>query len=76
MKGTSADLANIGSPAVGAGSSQGAAFLRGFVPEDVAWCHLDIAGTAWNTVNRDWVGGPTGSGVGARLILDYLFSRS
>lgn len=76
MKGTSADLANIGSPAVGAGSSQGAAFLRGFVPQDVAWCHLDIAGTAWNTVNRDWVGGPTGSGVGARLILDYLFSRS
>ena len=48
MKGRAADLANIGSPAVGAGSSQGAAFLSNFVPEGADWCHLDIAGTAWN----------------------------
>ena len=76
MKGRSADLANIGSPAMGAGSSQGAAFLSHFVDEDVAWAHLDIAGTAWNTRDRDWVGGASGSGVGARLLIEYLLQRS
>lgn len=76
MKGRSADLANIGSPAMGAGSSQGAAFLSHFVDEDVSWAHLDIAGTAWNTRDRDWVGGASGSGVGARLLIEYLLQRS
>lgn len=76
MKGRSADLANIGSPAMGAGSSQGAAFLSHFVDADVAWAHLDIAGTAWNTRDRDWVGGASGSGVGARLLIEYLLQRS
>ena len=75
MKGKHADLQNIGSPAVGAGSSQGAAFLSHFVEGDVDWCHLDIAGTAWNTTNRDWVGGAAGSGVGARLLFEYLANR-
>ncbi|MFT7679397.1 MAG: leucyl aminopeptidase [Planctomycetota bacterium] len=75
MKGTSADLTNLGSPAVGAGSSTAAAFLSNFVPEGTAWCHLDIAGSAWNTRNRDWVGGPQGSGVGTRLLLEYLLRR-
>jgi leucyl aminopeptidase len=56
---------------MGAGSSSGAAFLSNFV-EDTEWCHLDIAGTAWGGSNRDWVGGPTGSGVGARLLYRYL----
>ncbi len=72
MKGAMADLANIGSPALGAGSSQGAAFLASFVDADVAWAHLDIAGTAWATRDRDWVGGPAGTGVGTRLFIDYL----
>ena len=76
MKGRSADLANIGSPAMGAGSSQGAAFLSHFVDDDVSWAHLDIAGTAWNTRDRDWVGGASGSGVGARLLIEYLLQRS
>lgn len=76
MKGKSADLANIGSPAMGAGPSQGAAFLSHFVDEGRAWAHLDIAGTAWNTRDRDWVGGSTGTGVGARLLIEYLLQRS
>ncbi|MFT5731518.1 MAG: leucyl aminopeptidase [Planctomycetota bacterium] len=76
MKGKSADLANIGSPAMGAGASQGAAFLSHFVSEDRAWAHLDIAGTAWNTRDRDWVGGSQGSGVGARLLVEYLLQRA
>ncbi len=76
MKGQSADLQNIGSPAMGAGPSQGAAFLSHFVAEERAWAHLDIAGTAWNTRDRDWVGGSQGSGVGARLLIEYLLQRA
>ena len=76
MKGKSADLANIGSPAMGAGSSQGAAFLSHFVSEGREWAHLDIAGTAWNTRDRDWVGGSAGTGVGARLLIEFLMQRA
>jgi leucyl aminopeptidase len=36
---------------------------------------MDIAGTAWNTAARGWVGGAMGSGVGARLLVDYLGRR-
>ncbi|MEM1451940.1 MAG: M17 family metallopeptidase, partial [Planctomycetota bacterium] len=76
MKGKSADLANIGSPSMGAGPSQGAAFLAHFAGEGSDWAHLDIAGTAWNTRDRDWVGGSTGTGVGARLLVEYLLRRA
>jgi len=76
MKSKMADLANIGSPTLGAGSSQGAAFLANFVDQGVAWAHLDIAGTAWGTRERDWVGGAAGSGVGTRLFIDYLLGPS
>lgn len=71
MRGVVADLKNIFNPGVGAGSSSGAAFLSNFVG-DTEWCHLDIAGTAWGSTQRDWVGGPTGSGVGTRLLYRYL----
>ena len=75
MKGVVADIKNISSPSLGAGSSAGAAFLSYFVGDDTEWCHLDIAGTAWGGAERDWVGGSTGSGVGTRLLIEYLESR-
>jgi leucyl aminopeptidase len=31
------------------GASNGAMFLKEFVPEGTAWAHLDIAGTAWKS---------------------------
>ncbi|MHC4263044.1 MAG: leucyl aminopeptidase family protein [Planctomycetota bacterium] len=71
MKGTVADLKNINNPGTGNGSTSGAAFLSNFVG-DVDWCHLDIAGTAWGGIDRDYTGGPTGSGVGPRLLMEYL----
>ncbi|HKX46908.1 MAG TPA: leucyl aminopeptidase [Planctomycetota bacterium] len=71
MKGAVADLKNINNPGLGNGSTSGAAFLSNFVG-DTEWCHLDIAGTAWGSLDRDWVGGPLGSGVGVRLLLEYL----
>jgi leucyl aminopeptidase len=74
MKGEVADLRNIALGDPGAGSSLGAAFLSHFVGE-TAWAHLDIAGTAWGGPQRDWVGGPQGSGVGVRLLVRWLESR-
>ncbi len=41
-----ADLKNIASPGVGAGTTMGAAFLKPFAG-DQPWAHLDIAGTSW-----------------------------
>jgi leucyl aminopeptidase len=76
LKGEVADLRNINSPDQGGGSSAGAAFLSHFVGEKVDWAHLDIAGTAWGGMNRDWVGGPQGSGVGVRLLVHWLEARA
>ncbi len=75
MKGEVADLKNINAEGSGSGSSAGAAFLAHFVG-DTEWAHLDIAGTAWGGLNRDYVGGPQGSGVGVRLLLRWLENRA
>lgn len=71
MKGTVGDLRNISSPGTGAGSSTGGAFLSNFVG-DIPWAHLDIAGSAWGATDRDYQGGAAGTGVGVRLLVDYL----
>ena len=71
MKGSVGDLKNIGSPSTGAGSCTAGAFLSNFVGE-TPWAHLDIAGTAWGATSRDYQGGPVGTGVGVRLLVDYL----
>ena len=71
MKGQVGDLKNIGSPSTGAGSCTAGAFLSHFVG-DVPWVHLDIAGTAWGATDRDYQGGAHGTGVGVRLLLDFL----
>lgn len=75
MKGAYSDLRNINS-GQGNGSTTGAAFLSNFVGEGIEWCHLDIAGTAWGSLNRDYQGGKSGTGVGVRLLLDYLSNKS
>lgn len=75
MKGEVADLRNINA-GQGAGSTAGAAFLSHFVKEGLEWAHLDIAGAAWGGRKRDYVGGPQGSGVGTRLLMQYLENKS
>jgi leucyl aminopeptidase len=75
MKGEVADLKNINAEGSGGGASAGAAFLAHFTGE-TEWAHLDIAGTAWGGTNRDYVGGPQGSGVGVRLLLRWLETRA
>ncbi len=73
MKGSVGDLKNVNS-GQGAGSSAGAAFLSYFVGE-TPWAHLDIAGTAWGAEERDYQGGPGGTGVGVRLLMEFLERR-
>lgn len=70
MKGTYADLSNIG-PAGKAGSSQGAAFLSEFVKPEIPWAHFDIAGVAYNTGGRHPANPDKGaSGFAVRLFAD------
>jgi len=72
LKGGPADLRNINQPNIGGGSIAGAQFLHHFVGDEIEWSHLDIAGTAWGTESRDYVGGRGGTGVGTRLLMQYL----
>ena len=61
LKDKFADLKNTGSDA---GAISAALFLQEFVPENTAWAHLDIAGTAF--VSKSWKYteyGATGFGV-------------
>ncbi|MFT5288955.1 MAG: leucyl aminopeptidase [Planctomycetota bacterium] len=74
VKGTFGDLRNING-GQGAGCTAGAAFLSHFV-EKTPWAHLDIAGTAWGTEDRDYQGGNMGSGVGVRLLMEFMQQRA
>lgn len=70
MKGTYADLSNIGG-GKGGGSSQAAAFLAQFVENDIPWAHFDIAGVAYHTGGRIAYNPDKGaSGSGVRLLAD------
>ena len=72
MKGTHADLQNLGSRWGGANNA--AAFLGNFVGATKRWAHLDIAGTAYRASKDKMAFGATGFGVA--LILDWLLKRS
>ncbi len=68
-----ADLANV-PPSRGAGVIAGAVFLKEFVPKNLPWAHLDIAGTAWLGKEKPYMAkGPTGVGVRTLVkLLDQL----
>jgi leucyl aminopeptidase len=72
MKGTVADLSNLGSKRK-AGTITAAAFLEEFVGE-TPWAHIDIAGTAWD-VGREYTGSD-GSGFGVRLLVELARHHS
>jgi len=72
MKSDIADLKNAGSR--DGGSITAGWFLKQFVG-DTRWAHLDIAGTAWSDKARPC--SPKGAtGVGVRLLIEYLRTRS
>jgi leucyl aminopeptidase len=70
MKSDVADLKNAGGPYGGAVSAGW--FLKQFIG-DTSWAHIDIAGTAWE--EKGTAINPKGAtGVGVRLLVDYLCS--
>ncbi|HLC07241.1 MAG TPA: leucyl aminopeptidase [Candidatus Babeliales bacterium] len=69
---TVADICNIGSKQIPAGATTAAHFLQYFV-DDVAWAHIDIAGTAFDVPNISYYR-PGGTGVGVRLLVELAMN--
>jgi leucyl aminopeptidase len=69
---TVADIKNVTGIHYG-GAITAALFLQAFVPDDIAWAHIDIAGPAFAEKGTDLTP-KGGTGYGVRLILEYLLS--
>jgi leucyl aminopeptidase len=73
IKSAFADLKNTG-PRPG-GSITAALFLQDFVPKDLPWAHLDIAGTVWSDKGRGL--DPAGAtGFGVRTLVNWVRAGS
>lgn len=69
LKSDVADFKNVGERKGGA--IIGGMFLKQFVPDDVPWAHLDIAGPAW--VEKDLMSMPKGAtGFGVRILVELV----
>ena len=69
LKSDVADMRNTGGRY--GGTSTAALFLKEFVTNDVAWAHLDIAGTAFlEKPQKDLIKGATG--IGVRTLINYI----
>lgn len=67
LKSDVADMKNVGDRS--AGAIVGGIFLKQFVPQEIAWVHLDIAGTAWT--DKDSGSTPRGAtGFGVRTLVE------
>ncbi len=75
MRAKHADIWNS-APSRNAHPIQGAAFLSYFVPPEVPWCHLDIAGVAESDGDAVLVPGPSGYGVRLLTELAARYARS
>ena len=64
------DLKNIGTGRYG-GSITAAQFLKRFVPKDVKWAHLDIAGVTWSKKGTNF-SRAGGTGFGVRLLDEFV----
>jgi leucyl aminopeptidase len=74
LKSDVADFRNVGSSRK-AGSIIGGMFLKQFVPQEVPWLHLDIAGPAW--ADKDLPIIPKGgTGFGVRLLSELALHWS
>lgn len=70
IKGTFADLQNISKSGT-AGTITAGAFLSEFVPDNVPWAHIDIAGTAWEETPKAWMA-PGVTLFGARTLIEWI----
>ncbi len=67
LKSDIADIKNVGNRS--AGTIIGGMFLKQFVPDNVQWVHIDIAGPAW--AEKPWFHMPKGAtGFGIRTFLE------
>ena len=74
MKSDFADISNIGNSAYG-GTITAALFLGEFVPEEIPWAHLDIAGPAYP--GKKWkYFAPGATGFGARILAGLVKNLS
>jgi leucyl aminopeptidase len=73
MKSKVADLKNIGTP-MRAGTATAAAFLQEFIKNDIAWAHLDIAGTADGQTHLPYCPPVGASGLTVRTLLHVLMN--
>ncbi len=74
MKSDFADISNIGNSAYG-GTITAALFLGEFVPEEIPWAHLDIAGPAFP--GKKWkYFAPGATGFGARILAGLVKNLS
>jgi leucyl aminopeptidase len=74
MKSDVADCRNVGNSRK-AGSIIGGMFLKQFVPQEIPWLHLDIAGPAW--ADKDLPIIPKGgTGFGVRLLVELALHWS
>ena len=72
MNGKYADLSNM-APARGAGSATAAGFLQNFVEDGIPFCHLDMAGTAWNSgARKSYHNGNSATGVLVRTFYEFV----
>ncbi|MGN3975074.1 leucyl aminopeptidase [Tsuneonella sp. SYSU-LHT278] len=72
LKSDIADLQNVVEGG-GPGASLGAAFIGSFVPENLPWAHVDMAGTMWASSPQPTV--PKGAtGYGVRLLEEFVRS--
>ncbi|MFH0926100.1 MAG: leucyl aminopeptidase [bacterium] len=68
LKSPYADMRNVGKNRYG-GTIVGGLFLQEFVPKDVAWAHLDIAGPS--SLDKSWKYlQPGGTGVGVKTLVE------
>ncbi len=73
LKSSLADMKNTG-PRAG-GSITAALFLQDFVKDDIAWAHIDIAGTCWTEKNQGI--NPSGAtGYGVRTLVNLACKNS
>ena len=68
-----ADMKNIGGRA--AGSITAAQFLKRFVDEGMDWTHLDIAGVAWVSGEKEPTDPSWASGFGPRLLSQWIADK-
>jgi leucyl aminopeptidase len=73
IKGKYADIQNLGEPRL-AGTIAAGAFLKEFV-NDTPWVHLDIAGTAWGPKEPTYHPKVGATGVGVRMVYQFLENR-